>query len=593
MAGQLDGERRPVFWCPDRERVRPRDTTRPMREETLADVRAQPSGDGFFDASGRRADGSARIGLASATPAAAHGGAVTAPDRALEPAGARALDEHNEEGSLRRLCHTLTAPPWLLLAVLAVQSALSLRLVWSNTAFNDEGLYLWAGRWEIAHLLHGTKVPQFQTFFSGSPVIYPVLGAIADGYGGLTAARLLSMAFMLGATVLLYGTTARLFGRRAGVIAAAVFAFLGPVQFLGAFATFDAMAIFLLAFATWLVVLAKGWASEPLLILAGLVLALADATKYPAGLWNPVVIALAVLLAARGGWVRAVLRGLRLAAYCAAAILVALFRYGGPAYLHALLHSTLIRDPSSVPMGAIMRNSAVWVGLILVIALRGILIADTTRSRLLSVTLAGAVALAPLEQARIHTQTALNKHVAFGAWFGAIAAGYVLARAIETSRYAKWRIAAGTALFIMLAGFLEATSFFAAWPNSRAMVDTMRPFARSAHSPLLAEQGAVAGYYLRLPPERLANTFAFSYWDPAHARELTGIPAYRQAIRDHYFGLVEVDFSFSARTARDNQIVAMLRDNPGYRLVTSIPWRDRFGHGSFMIWRYAGTGGNR
>lgn len=47
--------------------------------------------------------------------------------------------------------------------------------------------------------------------------------------------------------------------------------------------------------------MAKGRASEPLLVLAGLVLALADATKYPTALWDPVVIALAVLLAAEGG----------------------------------------------------------------------------------------------------------------------------------------------------------------------------------------------------------------------------------------------------------------------------------------------------
>ena len=102
--------------------------------------------------------------------------------------------------------------------------------------------------------------------------------------GGLAGARLLSLCFMLGATSLLYGTTLRLFGRRAAVCAAAVFVILGPTQDLGAFATYDAMAIFLIALATWFAVRAQGavtaTASELFLVATGLALALADATKY-------------------------------------------------------------------------------------------------------------------------------------------------------------------------------------------------------------------------------------------------------------------------------------------------------------------------
>ena len=37
--------------------------------------------------------------------------------------------------------------------------------------------------------------------------------------------------------------------------------------------------------------------------------------------------------------------------------------------------------------------------------------------------LASAGVLVPLEQARIHTLTSLNKHVDLGAWFAAVAAG--------------------------------------------------------------------------------------------------------------------------------------------------------------------------
>jgi 4-amino-4-deoxy-L-arabinose transferase-like glycosyltransferase len=163
-----------------------------------------------------------------------------------------------------------------LLAVLAVQAALSLRLVRADTAFQDEALYLWAGHREWAHWLHGMPVPPFPAYFSGAPVVYPPVGALADSVGGLAGARVLSLVFMLGATVLLWGTAGRLFGRRAAFFAAALFATAGPVLHLGAFATYDAMSVLLVALAAWCVVRAggrqdaTGWMAA-----AGAVLALA------------------------------------------------------------------------------------------------------------------------------------------------------------------------------------------------------------------------------------------------------------------------------------------------------------------------------
>src|SRR5690348_2557123 len=64
---------------------------------------------------------------------------------------------------------------WPLLVVLAVQAALSVRLLWADTAFQDEATYLWAGHLELAHWLHGAPIPPFPTFFSGAPVVYPPL----------------------------------------------------------------------------------------------------------------------------------------------------------------------------------------------------------------------------------------------------------------------------------------------------------------------------------------------------------------------------------------------------------------------------------
>ncbi|HWG15589.1 MAG TPA: glycosyltransferase family 39 protein, partial [Streptosporangiaceae bacterium] len=184
----------------------------------------------------------------------------------------------------------LARAPWPLLAVLAVQAALSVRLVWSNTAFSDEALYLWAGHLEWANWIHGTPIPLFPAYFSGAAVVYPPLGALADSIGGLAGARVLSLIFMLAATSLMWGTASRLHDRRAGFFAAGLFATLGPVVKLGAFATYDAMSLGLMALSAWCVVRAgarrdaTGWIAA-----AAAALALANATAYSSAIFDPVV----------------------------------------------------------------------------------------------------------------------------------------------------------------------------------------------------------------------------------------------------------------------------------------------------------------
>jgi 4-amino-4-deoxy-L-arabinose transferase-like glycosyltransferase len=168
----------------------------------------------------------------------------------------------------------------------------------ARTAFGDEALYLSAGHLQWSHWLHGAPVPQYQTWFSGAPVIYPPIGAIAGRLGGLAAARLLSLVFMLGVTSFAWrsqpaarGPARRLLRRRA--VAA-----LAPTLHLGSFATYDAPALLLLAMATWCAAGARSGrhAIRPMTT-AGILLALANATKYATVLYDPAVLALSALLA--------------------------------------------------------------------------------------------------------------------------------------------------------------------------------------------------------------------------------------------------------------------------------------------------------
>ena len=235
------------------------------------------------------------------------------------------------------------------------------------------------GTWNGPEWLHQAPIPDFPSYFSGAPVIYPPLGALADSIAGLAAARILSLCFMLGVTSLLWATTTRLYGRRAALLAAGLFATLAGTQFLGAIATFDSMALFLLALAAWLGVRSADcqfWTRTALLITTGVTLAAADAVKYATALFTPVVlvvVALAVWRQHRGGaWLAALLTVL-----CSWLVLVvAAIVAGGQEYWLGITTSTLARPQSNVPVPTILHSAYVWISLILVLAALGAVLAS-------------------------------------------------------------------------------------------------------------------------------------------------------------------------------------------------------------------------
>lgn len=492
-------------------------------------------------------------------------------------------------------------PAWtLLLAILVLQAALSVRLLRSNTAFGDEALYLYAGHLEWAYWLHGYNSVYragFPLWFSGSPAIYPPLGAIADSIGGLFAARLLSLGFMLGATTCLYGATSRLLDRRAALFAALLFVTIAPTQDLGAFATYDAMALFLLAFGTWIGVVAAGLRIGPraiLLATSGAVIVLADATKYATMLWSPV----AIMVIATAAW-RA--RGLRAGIYAGASVfcvwlisLVTALAWGGKAYWHGILQTTLARTSSDAPAPAVLHQSFTLIGLILILAIFGAItsIGADARTRVLCCTAVFAVLLAPINQARIHTTVSLHKHVDFGAWFAAIAAGYLLARISKIDARRVWSAAiiAIVAVPGLLGSFGEAGLWASYWPNSSRMVAALRPLVRPTGGNYLFEEFDVGYYYLhsQVYPGQIANMFGFLYWDQSKHVLLSGNAALRLAIADHYFSVIEVDGQNIPR-ATTEAIEHSLSRTRGYRLVFKQSWGPSRSlgpyHGYIEIWR--------
>ena len=503
----------------------------------------------------------------------------------------------------RRFAHT---PGLLLIAILTLQAVLSLRLVWSNTAFLDEATYLFGGHIELAHWLHGTPLPPLATYFSGAPVIYPPLAALTASTGGVAAARLLSLAFMLGATGLLWSTTSKLFGGRAAFFAATLFAVVGPTQALGAFATYDAMALFLLAVSAWCVVNARDRDNSTFFLLAGIaMLALANVTKYATAVLDPAVVALAAITVTRR---RGLKPGFVRSGHLAAGTLglvSALLALGGPWYLSGVLSTTLSRAAGSKPASLILEDAAKWCGLVCVLAALGVICALRRhhRAQLLIVSvLAASGVLVPLNQARIHTTTSLFKQVDFGVWFAAAAAGFAIAQVFGSGKRMWLRGGAAAlagVLAVGLAGALggtQASGFFADWPNSTQEVAVLRSLTREYPGNYLAEDYNVPAYYLQssIPWQRWSQTWYFTYQSPGTHRLLSGGPAYQAAIDDGYFSLVVLSFTDTARI--DSQIFADVRRSGTYQLVQAVPFQDGFGSGQIMVWAYqprqAGHKGN-
>jgi hypothetical protein len=469
-------------------------------------------------------------------------------------------------------------PPWPLIAVLAVQVLLSLRLIWSNTAFQDEALYLRAGHLEWARWLHHAPIPDFSAYFSGAPIFYPPLGALADSIGGLAAARSLSLCFMLGVTTLLWATTSRLYGQRAALLAAGLFATLAGTQFLGAFATFDAMALFLLALAVWLGVRSANgqlWTRTALLVTSGAALAAADVVKYATTLFTPVVLAVVALAVWRwhtgGAWLAALLTMLGTWLILIVAAIVA----GGSGYWRGVTTSTLGRQQSDIPVRTVLQSSYIWTGLILVLAFLGVILAvrGETRGKFLPVVLAIAVLLVPAGQALLHTTVSLQKHVVFGAWFAAIAAGYAMARMSRVDQGWGWApvMALPIAAATLFGSMGQAASLFKVWPNAVGVVSTLRSAIRSHPGNYLAEDYDVEAYYLRAeaPWPRWSSTYFFRYQNA-----LPGLPSYAAAIDRHYFSLVILDFGDT--DAVDTKITADMRVAGGYYVLGRA--------GRFTIW---------
>jgi 4-amino-4-deoxy-L-arabinose transferase-like glycosyltransferase len=502
---------------------------------------------------------------------------------------------------------------WIPLAiVLCGQALLTSRLIHVSTASGDEGRYIYAGHQLIHEIFHGGGSPYYETYFSGAPVIYPVLAAMADHLGGLVAVRLMSMSFMMTATTLLYGSGKRLFGYWPGVAAAGLFAGLGLTEDLGALATHDALALLLTAASAYCAVRTSDTDRDPSrwLVLVPIMLLAANAAKYATLVFDPVVVGIAALQVLPDGWRRVFTRAVALGVTTVSMLALAAF-LAGRAYINGFLFSTLDRKAGSwavfsavrVAPRIIVGDTWDWVGFVILLGGLAFLLSltireDRRRCGLLLGLLVFAGVLVTIESLHLHTVESMRKHDDIGIWFTCMAAGYLLARpsALVKGKAPKVLLAMVIPLAIVASGThyskLARSTYEAGTSAARraAFGDLKRylelPNGRYLIGGLDNEQ-LVYSDHLSIPWYRLYDDVYIKYPIPGRGGDthgetqgpaclqphpycmyLEGLAGWRAAIKAHFFALISMLGDHNSE--QDKKIEWIANHTPGYQEETDV-----------------------
>jgi 4-amino-4-deoxy-L-arabinose transferase-like glycosyltransferase len=456
--------------------------------------------------------------------------------------------------------------------ILLVQSAATLRL--SNSIYRDEGLYIWTGYRLIDNWLYGAPLfDEPSRYFSGAPALYPVIASLLDRVGGLELARIFSLLWMLAATAALHAVAKRLFNTKAAFWTAISFALANPIMFLGNFATFDAMALSLLALAMAAGVRGVqthrfGWAP-----VVGALLAAAVVSKYAALMFVPVVLAV-IWLSTGQRWrcTRfAVMTGL-----VTAAILAAVAFTVGRSAMEGLATTTTSREIITYGTWqdiALMTVRSIWPYLVVGPVAAGY-VAVKLRRPLLALVLLGAMLAPAAYQAYIGESVSLEKHLGFGLLFICLAVGALLsARIVHPARRL---LSVGVIVVLGMAGLAESHRLYGEWSNSDQLSDVMA-YSWEA-TPYMRTLGDVA------EPVRYRFMHDTEYWqwtttDWIYYDGQVGIEAAEAGLRDRYWQYVY----FNGTTQASRELMPRM-ESFGYELTKTITLSNNHSTDTYFIW---------
>lgn len=464
-----------------------------------------------------------------------------------------------------------------LVAICVVQAATSLSLIWSNTAFGDEADYLRVGRLMWAHWLHGKPLPHL-SLLSGSPSIYPPMGALAANLGGLPGARLLSLAFMIVATILLYLTASRLVGQTGALFAAGIWAFTEPVMRL-AFATYDPLSVMLAALSAWLITQA-GFRRHrgEFVAAAAAALALANATAFAAVIIDPAMVLFAFLCwRPRMGTTAAATAAAWLAG--AFAVFAGLAMTATSSWAGSIATVFARVSPDHQPVRLVLMD--VWQdsGLVIIVAMAGVAVAvgAAERRRTGLLVLLGLFAfLIPVGQLAEQTGWSLDKHLAYGIWFASIAGGYACSTLIRRvpGRRVWVALCCGIAMiFPVINGWESAWNIFHAWPNARGFIAALGPPVTTTKGLIdVAGQQFIAEYYLPRQGDDWQRWDTLSIpLDPTNLPAKAWPASYDKQLASGKFSVIALCYSAPSDAAAQIAESALRRGDDGKAYAALLP----------------------
>ena len=486
----------------------------------------------------------------------------------------------------------LRLPVPLILLMQAVTSLIALR----NTAFQDEALYLLAGRQII--LSWPGKTPYLEPYglyFSGYPSFYPVIGGGLDFLGGLEAARMFSLLCMLIVTVCAYYITMQLFDRKSALIAAFLFACEGSVLFLGRLATYDAFCLCLLALAILLCLRASKAASARTCLAIGPLLLLAVAAKYIGLLFVPPVLALFAWWSWKHRGLEEMFVRLGIALFSLVASGFIFFLNMDKQVLTGLSFTTTNRTSSGAIPVAVIQHIAMMEGIFLGLGFLGLFFCGRRRLPI-GLLLSGSALLAPLYHIYKGEFVSLDKHLAFSMFFLAPLAGFAVASLAylwqKRSIRISWAFVLVFCLLIFPPGLQQARTLYAGWPSSTQLTTFLRPRVQPGAGHYLAEDYDVLRYNLKNKTDiwQWSSLDYFVYTDKGN-HNLSGEAAYKAAIQEGYFDLIELSYGYHTPLAM--QIAQSVAASKQYVLIARIPVHNSYSSGFFWVWsKYSGNPGS-
>jgi hypothetical protein len=490
---------------------------------------------------------------------------------------------------------------WPLILILAMQAFIAV-VTLHNTAFQDEALYLYAGRQIFRYWMGGpAPLDRYAFYFSGYPAVYPVLGGVLDMIGGLELARWFSTVCMMGVNAIIYSSTQKFFHRPAAIFASAAYASLGTVLFVSRLATFDALCLCLIALATGLAYQVSTSRHPWLALMMGPLIVLSVLAKYAAMLFALPVLGLLVFCSiAFQGWWRMLLR-LAMAIVTLGISLVVAYHFMDKLAFHAINGSTTNRtaliqkSPQELFLHVLYMGGIVYAAALVGLAL---VFVRYPRFRLMALLLFATSWLAPAYHIYKQEAVSLDKHLAFGLFFAAPLAGYALAwlsgylqPTFSRANGRYWLAGLAVVLIVFTLGTQQSQTLYASWANTSGLSYALHTQMRDGSGRFLVEDIEVARYDAKDITEQWQwNGVQYFYYVSAAHQQLLGDPALAQAIKDRYFELVEL--SFNAQPAEARFVAQQMAATRNYDLIDTIPFQNSFGTGHFYLWRSAAEAGH-